>query len=126
MGRRADYKYAVLLEELSDDNGILALTERLQKALAAPHDLAETEVVVSASMLSGRKTMGVQVHIDDFGTGCSSLEALHDLSIHALKIDRSFIFRLSTSPRSCELDRDVIAEGSETPRTRLRPTEQRH
>ena len=43
-------EFAVLLEELSDDNGITTLTERLQKALSAPHDLGETEVVVSASI----------------------------------------------------------------------------
>jgi EAL domain-containing protein (putative c-di-GMP-specific phosphodiesterase class I) len=67
----------------------------------------------------------VKVHIDDFGTGYSSLEALHDLSIDAFKIDRSFISRITTSPRSKELVRtivtmglnlelDVIAEGIET------------
>ena len=83
------------------------------------------DVKLASSLLRGLKTIGVQVHIDDFGTGYSSLEALHDLSIDAFKIDRSFISRMSTSPRSKELVRtivtmgvnlelDVIAEGIET------------
>jgi EAL domain-containing protein (putative c-di-GMP-specific phosphodiesterase class I) len=83
------------------------------------------EVKLASSLLSSLKIIGVQVHIDDFGTGYSSLEALHDLSIDAFKIDRSFISRIATSPRSKELVRtivtmginlelDVIAEGIET------------
>ena len=71
------------------------------------------------------RTMGVRVHVDDFGTGYSSLEALHRFPIDALKIDRSFVARLDTDPRSRELvstiimmahglDIDVIAEGIET------------
>jgi EAL domain-containing protein (putative c-di-GMP-specific phosphodiesterase class I) len=58
--------------------------------------------------------------------GYSKLQALHDLSFDALKIDRSFISRLITSPRSRELVRtivtmgrnlnlDVIAEGIDEP-----------
>jgi len=69
--------------------------------------------------------MGVRVHVDDFGTGYSSLEALHRFPIDALKIDRSFVARLETDPRSRELvstiimmahglEIDVIAEGIET------------
>jgi diguanylate cyclase (GGDEF)-like protein len=76
-------------------------------------------------LLTGLTELGVQVHIDDFGTGYSSLEALHDLPFDALKIDRSFVARLTTSSRSRELvrtivtmglnlDLQVIAEGIET------------
>jgi diguanylate cyclase (GGDEF)-like protein len=43
-------EFAVLLEELGDDAGIIVLADRLQKALSAPHDLGDTEVVVSASI----------------------------------------------------------------------------
>jgi diguanylate cyclase (GGDEF)-like protein len=83
------------------------------------------DVKAARTMLNNLQTLGIQVHIDDFGTGYSSLEALHDLPIDALKIDRSFVSRLTTSARSRELvrtivtmglnlDLDVIAEGIET------------
>ena len=83
------------------------------------------DVNLASAMLSRLKAIGVKVNIDDFGTGYSSLEALHDLPIDALKIDRSFIARLTSSPRSRELVRtivtlglnlglDVIAEGIES------------
>jgi diguanylate cyclase (GGDEF)-like protein len=84
------------------------------------------DVEQASAMLTTLSGMGIQIHIDDFGTGYSSLQALQDLSFDALKIDRSFISRLTTSPRSKELVRtivtmgrnlnlDVIAEGIEEP-----------
>jgi len=83
------------------------------------------DVRQATQLLAGFSEMGIEVHIDDFGTGYSSLEALHDLPFTALKIDRSFVSRLTTSPRSRELvrtivtmglnlDLQVIAEGIET------------
>ena len=39
---------------------------------------------------------GHSVHIDDFGTGYSSLSYLHDLSVDAIKIDRSFTRSIGT------------------------------
>ena len=55
--------------------------------------------------------MGVEVHIDDFGTGYSSLEALHDLPFDALKIDRSFVSRLTSNARSRDLVRTIVTMG---------------
>ena len=70
--------------------------------------------------------MGVKVSIDDFGTGYSSLRQLQGLSIHALKIDQSFVRDAHTRAESRAIveaivgiarsfDLDVIAEGVETP-----------
>jgi diguanylate cyclase len=42
----------------------------------------------------------VQVSIDDYGTGFSSLSYLRDLPVHELKLDRSFISAVRTDPRS--------------------------
>ncbi len=63
-----------------------------------PEDL-ELEVTESCLMdgdtgidhLHFLKQRGVTISIDDFGTGYSSLQYLHQLPIHALKIDRSFV-----------------------------------
>ena len=67
---------------------------------------------------------GVRLSIDDFGTGHSSLLRLHQLPVSELKIDRSFVARLTTDPQAeiivetilelgRSLDHRVIAEGIE-------------
>jgi EAL domain-containing protein (putative c-di-GMP-specific phosphodiesterase class I) len=69
--------------------------------------------------------MGIQLQVDDFGIGYSSLSYLHHLPFSALKIDRSFIRRIDTEAQGLEmiktivnmaqaLDMDIIAEGIET------------
>ena len=68
---------------------------------------------------------GFDLHVDDFGTGTSSLDSLHRFQVDALKIDRSFVARVGGGTRSEELIRaivamaaalglDVVAEGVET------------
>ena len=42
----------------------------------------------------------VQISIDDYGTGFSSLSYLRDLPVQELKIDRSFITEINRDPRS--------------------------
>ena len=72
-----------------------------------------------------RKRLGVTAHLDDFGTGLSSLGFLHRFPGHALKIDRSLVIPMLTDPGSGEivkaivalahnLGMEVVAEGVET------------
>lgn len=42
----------------------------------------------------------IEVSIDDYGTGFSSLSYLRDLPVHELKLDQSFITTVLTDPRS--------------------------
>jgi PAS domain S-box-containing protein len=73
------------------------------------------------------KALGLSLAIDDFGTGHSALSYLSDLPFDSLKIDRSFITPIATSPSRAELVRGivriagavgmrVVAEGIETGR----------
>jgi len=57
------------------------------------------------------KDLGVRLAIDDFGMGYSSLSYLHRLPIDILKVDRSFVARLTDGNRGPELARTVIALG---------------
>jgi diguanylate cyclase (GGDEF)-like protein len=76
-------------------------------------------------MLEELRELGVRMYLDDFGTGYSSLGHLHQLSLDAIKIDRSFVRRMGEGPMHLQLVhtvRDlarnigvtVIAEGVET------------
>lgn len=69
--------------------------------------------------------LGVQLSLDDFGTGFSSLSDLHHLPIDILKIDRSFVSNMETGNKNLEIVRtiinlaenlnmQVVAEGVET------------
>jgi EAL domain-containing protein (putative c-di-GMP-specific phosphodiesterase class I) len=51
---------------------------------------------------------GVQLSIDDFGTGHSSLERLRVLKVHELKVDRSFVDGMLTDASQRQIVRTVI------------------
>ena len=51
---------------------------------------------------------GLHVAIDDFGTGYSSLDQLHRMPVDVVKVDRSFVQRMSDDPTSRELVAAVI------------------
>ncbi|MBC7700694.1 MAG: EAL domain-containing protein [Massilia sp.] len=53
--------------------------------------------------------MGIEISIDDFGTGYSSLAYLTTLPISELKIDRSFVHDLGTTPQSSAVVSAIIA-----------------
>jgi EAL domain-containing protein (putative c-di-GMP-specific phosphodiesterase class I) len=94
-------------------------------------DLEITESLIMRNIgeiiprLKALRESGVDIMVDDFGTGHSSLGYLARLPISALKIDRSFVDTMSKNPESMtivstiislahSLNLKVIAEGVET------------
>ncbi len=86
--------------------------------------MVENEEAASG-MLRRLRMLGVGLSIDDFGTGYSSLSSLHRFPISTLKIDASFVRRMSGQNENTEIVRtimslaenlgmDVTAEGVET------------
>jgi diguanylate cyclase (GGDEF)-like protein len=70
--------------------------DRIEIELTESVFMADTDWVVN-SLLRLREA-GLKIALDDFGTGYSSLSQLQDLPVHTLKIDRSFISKLSNAP----------------------------
>ena len=91
-------------------------------------EVTEDAVIVdfdtSIAVLERLRGAGVKVSIDDFGTGYSSLQHVHLLPCDQLKVDRSFVMRLSENSSAAaivrastslahELGLSTVAEGVE-------------
>ena len=94
--------------------------ESTREALAVLHseqpwmDLELTESMImndiehNVRRLHTLRGMGLGIAIDDFGTGYSSLGYLTRLPVNALKIDRSFIVTMMSSPESMSIVSTII------------------
>ena len=63
---------------------------------------------LSAKKLTDVKALGVRLAIDDFGTGYSSLSYLQQFPVDILKIDKSFIDRISLDEEGAAVTRAII------------------
>ena len=119
-GDLPDQVRAVLLE-----SGLPAERLTLEMTESVLIDNRE-ETLATMTTLHG---MGVRLAIDDFGTGYSSLSYLHRFPVDALKIDQSFVERLSTGGDGAlvstilrlgqSLQLETVAEGIEHPQQML-------
>lgn len=115
------------------------LLERISIHLAQ-HDLPPQQLILEVteqaaldeirlSMLQNLALQGHPLHLDDFGTGFSSLERITALPLSAIKLDQGFVKNLGPDPSSStsearlmravqalgsSLDLQVIVEGIET------------
>lgn len=132
----ADLKISVNLsmKQLKEADLVAQVEQILQETGLAGRCLA-LEITESMFMediqtinerLKTLSNLAIQISIDDFGTGFSSLSYLHSLSVDNLKIDRSFVSNLFKSQRNFNIAKTIvklsrqlglkaIAEGIETP-----------
>jgi diguanylate cyclase (GGDEF)-like protein len=108
------------LDQVLQTTGLAGTSLKLEITETVLMDNAE----FAPSVLGQLKERGIRLCIDDFGTGFSSLSYLQRFEINTLKIDRSFIARIGSDPKSMkilqmivllaqQLDMDVVAEGIE-------------
>lgn len=69
---------------------------------------AMTDPVGATEKLSILHAMGVQVAIDDYGTGYSSLAYIERLPVQELKIDRAFIAGMAHNPAHAAIVRSTV------------------
>jgi len=85
----------------------------------------------SIALLNRLREVGVQLHMDDFGSGYSSLTYLPRFPLEGIKVDRTFVHRMGARRTDLEIVRSivdlaehlgliVIAEGVETASQRER------
>ncbi|ADH98267.1 bifunctional diguanylate cyclase/phosphodiesterase [Salisediminibacterium selenitireducens] len=94
--------------------------ERLVFEVTEETSISDSDLV--SGTLNALIEMGIQVAIDDFGTGYSSLGKIHQLNMHQLKIDQSFIRDIEKTTdivhaiiaMGKSLRLNVVAEGVET------------
>ena len=122
----------IAASDLEGDTLFELLEKHLRQARIQPRQIAlELTERSTAKLAILREAVlrlhreGYQIHIDDFGTGFSSLAYLHELHVDAIKIDRSFTQTIGTDavtasilPQILELAAtlqvEVIVEGVET------------
>lgn len=119
--------------QLLDDRFIDRLKALLELHSLPPRciELELTESVLQTGLatvdiLKRLRALGVAIALDDFGTGYSSFASLETLPLSRIKLDRSLVAGIDTSPRSAAITRgiinmcqglglDITAEGVERP-----------
>jgi EAL domain-containing protein (putative c-di-GMP-specific phosphodiesterase class I) len=105
--------------ELRDAGFVAGVRAILMETGLAPNhlelELTETFLVQdsqsTATVLRSLKETGVQLALDDFGTGFSSLSHLKRFPVDTLKIDQSFVRKLTTDPGDAGIVSAVISMG---------------
>jgi diguanylate cyclase (GGDEF)-like protein/PAS domain S-box-containing protein len=117
----AEPEFAARMSAILQETGLAPATLHLE---ITENALLQHESMTIAELATLQAT-GVKVHLDDFGTGFSSLSYLNRFRYDTIKIDRSFIASMPDAPRSRHvvealirlatvLGMGVIAEGVET------------
>jgi diguanylate cyclase (GGDEF)-like protein len=121
--RRAGHEISVAVNvsarQLDADEFVADVRDALAASGLDAHaltlEITETTLMrnteATAARLGTVKDLGVRIAIDDFGTGYSSLAHLQRFPFDSLKIDRSFISRLTNSHEGGTLIRTLVQLG---------------
>jgi len=96
-----------LVHQVLLDTGLAP--ERLELEITESAIIADTGRALH--ILRQIKALGVTIAMDDFGTGYSSLETLRSFPFDKIKLDRSFMSEIGTSPQSRAIIRAVLSLG---------------
>ena len=100
--------------------GFIDLVEDVLRETGLPPRYLELEITESVAMHDASRTtatlhalrhLGIQLSIDDFGTGFSSLAYLRRFPLDKLKIDQSFVRNLGTDEHDATIAHTVILLG---------------
>ena len=131
----AEIRVAVNLSAIEfQDRNLVEMVRGILERTGAPARLLELEITETSlmhnaertlDMLNQLKAMGIQLVIDDFGIGYSSLSYLQRFPVDSVKIDRSFVSGIDAKGGDAAiisavvqlakaLDLRVVAEGVES------------
>jgi diguanylate cyclase (GGDEF)-like protein len=104
------------VRDIGSSEAILKIISIIEKSGVAPEriDLEVTETALmrdfdkGCECLKALKALGVNISLDDFGTGFSSLSYVHRLPLDKIKIDRSFIKDIETQATCRDIVKTVI------------------
>jgi diguanylate cyclase len=99
------------------DGSLASRIEALLDEHSLPGEALELEITESVIMfdperartvLDALRLLGCRIAVDDYGTGYCALAYLRDLPVDELKLDRSFVSRISTDPRNAAIVHSTI------------------
>ena len=110
-----------IVQNILDSSGLNSSCLKLE----ITESMVMENVNEAIAILDNLKQLGLNLSMDDFGTGFSSFSYLHRFSMDTLKVDRSFVSNMNQSRKNFEivstiillahkLGMDVVAEGIET------------
>jgi diguanylate cyclase (GGDEF)-like protein/PAS domain S-box-containing protein len=116
---REEFRVSVNLSAAQFSQGDLVdHVRRTLEACGIPPGMMHLEITESVilehagpaqALLAGLRELGVALCMDDFGTGYSSLGYLHRFPLDELKIDRSFVARMTREEKNAQLVHAILA-----------------
>jgi len=103
-------------QDISDQSFILSLLSQIMESGISPgrieFEITETAVMsdieTSRTLLEELRASGCKIALDDFGSGYSSFEYIDQLPLDKIKIDKSFVRKVSHNSTSREIVAGVI------------------